>query len=57
LNAVAEGVETIGQADALASLGCDLAQGFYFSRPVDPEAVSKLLQSHSLVSEEPAAVR
>ncbi len=31
---VAEGVETIAQAQLLHSLGCDVMQGFLFSRPV-----------------------
>ncbi|MGQ0803960.1 MAG: putative bifunctional diguanylate cyclase/phosphodiesterase [Actinomycetota bacterium] len=43
LRAVAEGVETSIQADALATLGCELAQGFYFSEPVDAEAMGELL--------------
>ena len=37
LGTVAEGVESLGQAVRLAELGCELAQGFHFSRPV-PEA-------------------
>ena len=31
---VAEGVETQETRDLLAALGCDIAQGFYFSRPL-----------------------
>ena len=34
---IAEGVETKEQLDALKSMGCDLVQGFYFSRPVPAE--------------------
>ncbi|SFU51286.1 bifunctional diguanylate cyclase/phosphodiesterase [Halomonas korlensis] len=34
LRTVAEGVETREQAAALAELGCDQAQGYYFGRPV-----------------------
>jgi len=32
---VAEGIESQQQADYLTSQGCDLAQGFYFGKPVD----------------------
>jgi EAL domain-containing protein (putative c-di-GMP-specific phosphodiesterase class I) len=31
---VVEGVETIGQLEHLSSLGCEVAQGFYFARPM-----------------------
>jgi diguanylate cyclase (GGDEF)-like protein len=33
---VAEGVETARQAATLQELGCELAQGYYFGRPVPP---------------------
>ncbi len=33
--AIAEGVETRSQVEALIETGCPLAQGFYFGRPVD----------------------
>jgi EAL domain-containing protein (putative c-di-GMP-specific phosphodiesterase class I) len=36
LDTVAEGVEHAEQAAALAGLGCHLAQGYHFSRPVPP---------------------
>ena len=31
---LAEGAETKGQIDELKALGCDIVQGYYFSRPV-----------------------
>ncbi len=42
LTTVAEGVETCGGARALTNLGCDLAQGFYFSTPLDPVDLSRV---------------
>ena len=43
LNVVAEGVEDVMQLARLRELGCDLAQGYYFSRPLEAEAASRLL--------------
>ena len=34
LKVVAEGVETIEQHDALKELGCDIVQGYYYSKPI-----------------------
>jgi EAL domain-containing protein (putative c-di-GMP-specific phosphodiesterase class I) len=48
LEAVAEGVETWAQAAALAELGCDMAQGYYFARPVPPEEITPLLARGTL---------
>jgi diguanylate cyclase (GGDEF)-like protein/PAS domain S-box-containing protein len=56
LEAVAEGVETIGQLNALNTLGCDFAQGFYWSKPRPPEEIEQvLLEGRSLAPEEVAA--
>jgi diguanylate cyclase (GGDEF)-like protein/PAS domain S-box-containing protein len=48
LQAVAEGVETAVQAEILADLGCALAQGYHFARPMDADALSDMLgrQAH-----------
>jgi diguanylate cyclase (GGDEF)-like protein/PAS domain S-box-containing protein len=37
VEAIAEGVEQPEQADKLAGLGCELAQGFLWSKPLAPE--------------------
>lgn len=37
LSVVAEGVEIPDQLALLQGLGCDLAQGYYFSKPIPPE--------------------
>jgi len=44
LEVVAEGVETRGQLDLLRQLGCERAQGYLFSKPVDHVAIQKLLE-------------
>jgi PAS domain S-box-containing protein len=46
LEVVAEGVETQAQLDMLRHLGCERAQGYFFSRPVDHEAILKLLAAN-----------
>jgi EAL domain-containing protein (putative c-di-GMP-specific phosphodiesterase class I) len=40
---VAEGVETDQQAAALVAMGCELAQGFYFSAAVPADRLAALL--------------
>jgi EAL domain-containing protein (putative c-di-GMP-specific phosphodiesterase class I) len=40
---VAEGVEDEEQAEQLKEMGCDLGQGFYFAKPLPPEAASEFL--------------
>jgi diguanylate cyclase (GGDEF)-like protein/PAS domain S-box-containing protein len=44
LRVVAEGVETAAQAALLKELGCDHAQGYYFSPAVSAADLKKLLQ-------------
>jgi EAL domain-containing protein (putative c-di-GMP-specific phosphodiesterase class I) len=43
MQAVAEGVETSQQLTQLRKIGCDVAQGFYFRRPLTCDAASALL--------------
>ena len=43
MKVVAEGVEHRGQAALLKEMGCDLAQGFYFAKPMTADAVSDFL--------------
>jgi diguanylate cyclase (GGDEF)-like protein len=44
IEVIAEGVETKAQANFLLSAGCAYAQGYYFSRPVNAERATELLQ-------------
>jgi diguanylate cyclase (GGDEF)-like protein len=43
LTVVAEGVEEAEQVAALRELGCDIAQGYFFSRPVPAEVLDGML--------------
>jgi diguanylate cyclase (GGDEF)-like protein len=43
LECVAEGVEDAEQARSLTAMGCSTAQGYYFARPMAPDAVAALL--------------
>jgi diguanylate cyclase (GGDEF)-like protein/PAS domain S-box-containing protein len=43
MEAVAEGVERKKQAEQLKEMGCDMAQGYYFARPLPPEELSEFL--------------
>ena len=48
IEVVAEGVETREQVSLLRSIGCKYAQGYFFSRPLDPaEIVRSLLATES----------
>jgi diguanylate cyclase (GGDEF)-like protein len=44
LHAVAEGVETATQAEALTALGCRYAQGYHFARPMHPSLLDSILR-------------
>lgn len=44
LKVIAEGVETLEQADVLNALGCHLHQGYFYDRPLSEAAALNLLQ-------------
>ncbi len=46
LQVVAEGVETAEQLAFLRNLGCDLIQGYYFSKPLPPTQFESYLTHH-----------
>ena len=45
LTVVAEGVETEEQSRLLAELGCDVAQGYFYSRPIDATSTEAMLRN------------
>jgi PAS domain S-box-containing protein len=50
LKVVAEGVETQVQLDLLKDIGCELAQGYFYSKPVAPETIEQLLSDNRAAS-------
>jgi len=52
MKVVAEGVETVEQASLLLRHQCDIIQGYLFSKPVDVDAMGKLLHVKRLAPEQ-----
>ena len=48
LPVIAEGVETVEQADFLKSVGCDYIQGYLYSKPIPAAEYAKLLSGSSV---------
>jgi len=49
IQTVVEGIENVDVARIVCDLGFDYAQGYFWSRPIDSEAFSKLLASHGVI--------
>ncbi len=47
METVAEGVETQDIVDLLKSFGCDFIQGYFYARPLDPEALAAFAQEYA----------
>ncbi len=45
MEVIAEGVERAEQLAQLVEMGCDMAQGYFFARPLPPEEASLSLAS------------
>jgi EAL domain-containing protein (putative c-di-GMP-specific phosphodiesterase class I) len=57
LDVVAEGIEFPEQWSTLRDLGCELGQGFYFARPMDPGAAVAFLREAANVSSSDSSLR
>jgi diguanylate cyclase (GGDEF)-like protein/PAS domain S-box-containing protein len=55
IQVVAEGVERFEQLFMLQQMGCEFAQGFFFSRPVDGEQLAAFVRKHQTLPHMPAA--
>jgi diguanylate cyclase (GGDEF)-like protein len=43
IEAIAEGIETLEQAEKLRALGCEMAQGYYFAKPLPVDQIQSQL--------------
>src|SRR5437764_5966291 len=54
LQSVAEGIENQRQLEIVQALGCEIAQGYLFSRPVEAARITEMLGTRSLFPAPPA---
>jgi diguanylate cyclase len=52
LTVLAEGVETVEQLRLLRNMDCDMAQGYYFSRPLAAAEITELLRKQPFLKQE-----
>lgn len=50
MTVLAEGVETAEQLAQLRKMGCDMAQGYYFSRPTSAAGIAEILRQQPFVN-------
>ena len=48
---ITEGVETMEQSDFLEGIGCDIAQGYFYGKPMPIEEFEQLLKDNYKVEE------
>jgi EAL domain-containing protein (putative c-di-GMP-specific phosphodiesterase class I) len=52
LTVLAEGVETREQLAWLKKMGCDMAQGYHFARPLPADQVTEVLRTQPFLNPE-----
>ncbi len=52
LKIVAEGVETVEQLEFLREMQCDTIQGYYFSKPLPAEELTKILKTGNILPQQ-----
>lgn len=55
IETIAEGIETIGQAEILKQSGCDLAQGYFFGKPMPVDRFEEFMAEKAREHAEKAA--
>jgi diguanylate cyclase (GGDEF)-like protein len=55
MTVVAEGVEGVDHVAALQDLGCDIAQGFHYARPMSPEDLTHWMHAYEVSRPETVA--
>jgi diguanylate cyclase (GGDEF)-like protein/PAS domain S-box-containing protein len=56
LKPVAEGIERADQLERLMELKCDMGQGYFFARPLDPRALRTMLEERNAMHAEAEAL-
>jgi EAL domain-containing protein (putative c-di-GMP-specific phosphodiesterase class I) len=50
MQVLAEGIETADQLEQLRALGCELGQGYYFSRPMPRREAEEMISRHPSIA-------
>ena len=56
LEVVAEGIEAVEQKKILCSLGCEVGQGYLFSKAVPPETIEEMWRASRELPDQPSRI-